>query len=340
MNKYLIYKYLKGEASKQEQDALMKWVSESAENEKFFTQQMNLWVAGTSPDTRAEEKGYDVIMNKIHDKEDHAAAVNKHKFIWYAAAAIIVLLGLNIIQLLFKDEKKPIGNDAKLSQLYSNVTPVNEVYTVKGTKAKIILPDSSVVWLNSDSKISYPNAFNAESRNIQFSGEAYFDVVHNPQRPMIIKTSKGYYYKVLGTKFNLKSYDNDQDVEITLYSGKVQIFDTDKNNNTMLTEMQPNKIMVLKKASVVSTSQVSEPNQNSQWKEGILDFNDTQMSEVIKMLERWHGVNFIVKDPQILNYRFTARFKSESIIQILDYIKMTTFIDYSVEGNTVTLKRR
>jgi ferric-dicitrate binding protein FerR (iron transport regulator) len=120
----------------------------------------------------------------------------------------------------------------------------------------------------------------------------------------------------------------------------VQIFDTDKNNNTMLTEMQPNKIMVLKKASVVSTSQVSEPNQNSQWKEGILDFNDTQMSEVIKMLERWHGVNFIVKDPQILNYRFTARFKSESIIQILDYIKMTTFIDYSVEGNTVTLKRR
>lgn len=339
MNKYLIYKYLSGEASEQEQDALMKWVSESAENEKFFAQQMNLWVSQTSPDSRADEKGYNLIKEKINSSGNYFVK-KVHKYIWFAAAAIAVLLALNIVQYLSEDVKEPYGDDVKLSKLYHNVTPSNEVYTVRGTKAKIILPDSSIVWLNSDSKISYPNSFSAASRNVQFSGEAYFDVVHNPGRPMIIKTSKGYYYKVLGTKFNLKSYDNDQNEEITLYSGKVQVFDTDKNKNVMLTELQPKKIMILHKDNIVSTSQVSEPQQNSQWKEGVLDFNDTQMSEVIKMLERWHGVNFIVKDPQILNYKFTARFKSESIVQILDYIRMTTFIDYSIKGNTITLRKR
>jgi ferric-dicitrate binding protein FerR (iron transport regulator) len=118
------------------------------------------------------------------------------------------------------------------------------------------------------------------------------------------------------------------------------VFGVKPNKTSLITEIKNSKILTLGVGNSISKSGLTHPTQNSEWKDGQLVFNETPMSEVIRMLERWHGVSIKVADPDILDYKFTARFESESIVQILDFVKMTTFIDYTVQGNKVVLKKR
>ena len=208
-----------------------------------------------------------------------------------------------------------------------------------------MLPDSSKVWLNSDSRITYPEYFSGETRNISLSGEAYFEVTKDSIHPMIVKTDRNFSIEVIGTSFNLKCYKNDNNIEATLYSG---IIKANYNNvatlkNETLT-LKPNESFIYNESKAIGTSNNNkpfyypEPEKLKAWKDGTLIFNETPMLEVIKILERWHGTTFIITDKEIYNYNLSAEFKSESIIQILEIMKLIMPIDYNYSNNVVTLK--
>lgn len=344
MNKQLIYKYLKGEASSSEEEMLMKWISKNTDNEKFFINQMNLWIAQHTPHSKADVSGYNTLMSKI--KQSKVSGSDSHLYkklkilIGSAAAIILFLLSLNVVQYISYDKKYTKFGDYEESFKSNPICSNTDIYTVKGTKARIVLPDSSVVWLNSDSHITYPSKFSGKTRDIKFTGEAYFEVVNDPMHPMLIRDDKGHEVRVLGTRFNLKCYNNDNDIQISLYEGKVQLFEVQGEHYTLVADMNPNNVLVVDDDKQISKSQLILPSENSEWKDGELVFEETPLRDVIKILERWHGVKINVTDDKILNNKFTAKFKSESIIQILEYIKMTSFIDYSVDNNIITLKSR
>ena len=214
--------------------------------------------------------------------------------------------------------------------------------TFPGVKGKVTLPDGSTVWLNSNSTLKYPRKFDRKTRNVFLTGEAYFEVVKNPDWPMVVSTRSGVEVMVHGTKFNLSSYDNDATVTAALMEGSITVTDPNAQNSMNKSiEMKPNDIVVISKNKKATTVEKDETVENYKaWKEGILIFDNASMLDVKKMLERWHGMEIQLADTSIDNYHFTAKFSSESMVQIMELLKKTSPITYHIVNNKVIIAKK
>lgn len=350
MKKSTILKYIKGDLSESERNSVLKWASADKSNELYIARLKNIDISQSLPDEEASEeelkKIFDLIdkteSGKNEDKEINYFAIKK-SVVWRAASVILLLV---ISGLYFLNQSGNGVNSLAENSLntitYKNFATSKVLYTPKGVKAYLILPDSSQVWLNSDTRIEYPDTFDVSVRNVSISGEAYFKVVKNPQRSMVVKTTKGFSIEVLGTEFNIKAYEDDNRAQATLYSGEINLL-RERDNKIVSTKVEPNQTIIIKtEPAGINVSKVLKetPADESAWKEGKIIFDSTPVSELIKTLERWHGVEFIVKDPEILNYKITATFNSESIVQIMDLIQLTSLIKYEVQNRKVILRKK
>ncbi len=343
MKKELLLRYIKGETTNKEEREILDWVGRSQENERYFVTLNNLWISQNISDKKASDKELEEIVRLTTGKK--IAGGRLRKFLPYAAAAVILLsVGLNF--LFFNGTVKWAKvSDRPVRMAWLPTEYKHEIYTEKGVKAKVTLPDGSQVWLNSDSRMIYPDRFESDIREIEFSGEAYFDVVKDSLRPLIINTNKDFKVEVLGTKFNIKSYDNDTEARTTLYSGSVNIVSKIsrgklKGEKEVVTKLKPLESCIIRQKQNPIHIKPENPEKQTAWKDGRIIFESTPMAETIKILERWHGVEFEVKDRSVYTFDITARFKSESIVQIMEMIKYCALIDYSIDSNKVVLYRR
>ncbi|MEF9985756.1 MAG: FecR family protein [Bacteroidales bacterium] len=327
MNKDLLYKYFMNEASSSEMDEIISWIKKSKENLDFFAEQKALWeVSGQM---------YNVPQSVIGTKNKKPQIF---RFAYFSAAAIVTVL--LILNLVFNGNYNVTKKDLSLA----NKLPVKEIrtlYTEKGVKAHVVLPDNSVVWLNSDSKITYPAKFDNKIREVELSGEAYFEVTKDSLHPMIVKTNKDFSIEVLGTSFSVKSYDNDNIAKATLFTGSISMHYKDKHSREdKIFKLKPSESFVYYQESATPKQIKYKDNEKEiAWKNGELLFEQTPMEEVIKMLERWHGTKFIIENKSIFNDKLTASFQTESIIQIMEMMKYCIAMDYKIENNVVTITK-
>jgi ferric-dicitrate binding protein FerR (iron transport regulator) len=275
---------------------------------------------------------------------------NSRRLKWlasFSACAVVLLcisVTLNCLQYFRNNQVQAVSDNIAENhpvEVVSVAQNEQTFYTENGIKAKIMLPDSSVVWLNSGSSITYPQNFSGAERTVKFSGEGYFDIRKNEQEPMVVTTPRGMKVKVLGTKFHICSYDDDADEQATLFSGKINISRVVDNEVVVKEkEMRPLESVNFSNANKAVLVANSDTTKKIAWKNGELLFENTPMSDVVKKLERWHGADIIVKDFSILKYKFTARFRSESIVQILELLTFTAPVDFSIENNQVFLSER
>ncbi|MBQ3521332.1 MAG: DUF4974 domain-containing protein, partial [Bacteroidales bacterium] len=178
-----------------------------------------------------------------------------------------------------------------------------------------------------------PHKFTGDTREVYIEGEGYFDVKSDSLKPMIVNTATGYEIKVLGTKFNVYSYKNEPISKTILIEGRIDIL----SSNRVIAQLNDGDSFV--KEEIKAIKKIADKNITNDiaWTKDMLVFNSTPMSDVIKKLERWHGTRFIVKDPAIYNINLTAEYQNESIVQILEVIKFSAEIDYSIKDNIVTL---
>lgn len=335
MNKDSILKYLRGEVSKEEIEQIHSWINESEVNRKFLAEQKALWVISEMPDNKADAGDINIIRRKIS-----STGIFVNKVLFYSAAALLLLMfALNIVLLTYSSKK---------TEYKSNLTEINKeevsrIYTEKGTKANIYLPDGSRVWMNSDTEISYATNFPGNTREVSLNGEAYFEVAKDSLKPMMVTTSKGFIIKVLGTSFHIKSYSNDDVAKTTLFSGNIKLICPAENIGEKTKEINIglNETVIFGKVKMpeVITQGEFTTSKDIAWRDGTLVFDRTPLPEVIKMLERWHGAEFIITNPSSLNQKLSATFKAESLIQILHVIKLLTGIEYTIEeNNKVTIK--
>lgn len=327
MRKSDIIKHIRGESSLEENQNIIDWINKDPRNLKYYSALKNLWINSTMPRTEASYEEMGFVQQIINNQG------NKKHFVFYSAVATIIILLTTNIFLLFnnKIDIERISTD-KMGAL------TNTLFTNKGVKAKVELPDGSIVWLNSASMIKYPAKFMGVSREVYISGEALFDVVHDSLRPMIVSTNKNFKIEVLGTKFNVRCYDDDNDAQTTLLSGSIKLIHFNiKTGKDEITNLLPTESFLLKNNHECILINKADTTKQKAWKEGWLIFDNTPMSDVLKKLQRWHGVNFILDDKKVLNYKFTAEFNSESIIQILEMIKYCSFIDYKIDGSKIHL---
>jgi ferric-dicitrate binding protein FerR (iron transport regulator) len=209
----------------------------------------------------------------------------------------------------------------------------------KGKKSIIYLPDGTKVWLNAESRITYPSAFkDLDKREVFLDGEAFFDVTENKKKPFVVNTSR-LQLKVLGTAFNVKSYSNENTIETTLVRGKVMIEVQDEGDGPV-----NSMVLAANEQAIYSTvlNQLSrskvKADSVSSWKEGKLVFVNKPFSEIERELERWYGVEIITQDAVGRDCRFSTTIENEPITKILELFRATSDVTYEINDNTITIR--
>lgn len=335
----LIVKYLAETATSSEEQLLMDWINENEDNLKHFSAMQLLWVSQSMPSSRAISAEDDFFLNEKISKIITASKRKRLKY-WSIAASLAILLTSNALFVYFSLEKTSRIEIANAFDPTSIQGYYHEVYTEKGVKSFVILPDSSKVWLNSDSKIIFPDKFTGPTREIRISsGEFFFDVRKNLDTPMVVHTNMNFKVEVMGTSFNIRSYEDDKESQTTLISGSINLIkNVETGQKEEITKLSPNDSYIVRKdnSSIIIRNPEVTIKQVA-WKEGLLIFESTPMEEVLIKLERWHGTKFYIKDPEVLDQKITALFNSESIVQIMEMIKFCSNTDYSIQNNTITL---
>lgn len=343
MTKELLLKHIMGETDSIENQKVDLWLSESQKHREYYAELKNLWVRESMPQTTASAEELYNFHTKMEQKQRNKKnKVTRHLIFAYTAAAAAIIFAAYILLPKTDSNKLHIEDFVRVALSDIPSEYIHTIYTENGVKAKTILPDGSIVLLNSGSKISYPDKFIGDTREISFSGEGYFNVVSDSLKPMIIKTGHDLDVMVLGTEFNLKTFDSTK-IETTLYSGKITLVTGIKSKGkASYTEILPNTKSFISEKGTVQIQPMDKLTNTATkaWTKGRIIFDNTPLEKVIEELERWHGVKIVVTDKSILKYKITADFNSESIVQIADLIKLSAMIDYKYQDNILYLSGR
>lgn len=218
------------------------------------------------------------------------------------------------------------------AKLYSEVVFMHK-FTAYGERSKIMLPDSSVVWLNGGSSLIYPSRFVSAERNVCLTGEAFFEVKKDNGRPFTVDVNQ-MKLKVLGTTFNVFSYPDNPQIVATLETGKIQITVANKKKPYIL---EPNDQLVLdSKTGEVELRNVNAPD-FSVWRVPSLYFEETKLIYALQQIERTYNVKIHVQNSQFNNQAIRAHFNSDETIEgIMAVIKMLIpAINYEIDGNDI-----
>lgn len=356
MDERLLIRFIEGSLSQKERRLVLTWISESEENRQKYIETKNLISTFLAPNDRASIEDLKKFKKYSESKHKYFSKGRSYKM-WGVAASILLLLAisLNIIQYR---QSVTSGNEALLSllpdshdQSIVSVVEIPEIkesaeiqhqtfYTDKGVKGVITLPDGSVVKVNSDTRITYPERFSGKYREVEISGEGLFEVEKMSDFPMLVKTNKGLNIEVTGTKFLIRSYDNDDNALAMLLSGSINLITSGNSNEKVsVKELNPMEAAIItdNKVNILSGADTTK---SLAWLQGRLIFENTPMNEVLKQLNRWHGSEFIINDRSILSYSITAQFKSESIVQIMEVLKFCSPVDYKIIEDKIYLNKR
>ncbi len=345
MDTELLLKYVKGTSLPHESEKVMEWARESEENRKYLIELTNMYAMLPQYDDKLENTlQYDAFVRRnVGSKGVGKIGFVKRYFPYAALFALLVSVTFNIIQSYklshrTQCEAQPLICGTRVVDSLKRV-----IYVAKGEKSRVELPDGSVVWLNSDSEITFPLKFSTKAREVLLSGEAYFDVVENPNHPMIVKLGNDYSLKVLGTTFNVKSYKGENTIETTLYTGKIDIYQEGKDEP--IHKMRPNETYVIKPMACIPASSIINPGNETMgkiaaWKDGILYFENSSLEDVIIRLERWYGVDVEVCDKQLLEYKFTGKFDNEPAVNILYALTQNLPVEYTIQDNIIYIESR
>ncbi|MDO6433201.1 FecR domain-containing protein [Flavitalea sp. BT771] len=245
---------------------------------------------------------------------------------------------------------RPVINTPKNPPITKTVT------TNPGARSRLTLPDGTSVVLNADSRLTYNEDFTGDTRDIQLSGEAYFDVAKDPHRPFLIHT-KTIDIKVLGTAFNVRSYDNERTTETDLLQGAVEV--TLHNTPDKRIILKPNEKLTVHNDQVnLSTSQpIAAGNPDAPlitvgkvhfqkkdssiteilWTKNCLAFDNSSLEDVALQMQRWFGITVTIPDEKLKSLRLNAYFEKENLRQVMEALSIAGNFKYTIRKNEVII---
>jgi ferric-dicitrate binding protein FerR (iron transport regulator) len=312
----LIGKYLVGKESPAESDQLKIWLEENSNNQDLFNdlkQEKNIATEIRKYEQYDKESAWEKYQNRIT-----VVSLKKVMLRWKIAATFFFLISISgALTYLYKSGFLGASNN----ETYTTVT------TTRGQNSKIILPDSSVVWVNSGTILSYNTNFAAKKRDIKLVGQAYFQIAKNKEIPLIVSCND-LKVKVLGTRFDVSAYPNDSHINVVLESGKVEL--SNINDKSLAYTMKPGEMAEYVPENQKLIIRNDYNNKLTSWKDGILVFKNDLMHEVFKRLERRYNIDVEVKDDKVNKLIFNATIVNENIEEVLELIKYSCAITYTI----------
>ena len=207
----------------------------------------------------------------------------------------------------------------------------NKMIVPFGKRSTITLSDGTKVWLNSGSTLIFPPVFQGRSREVQLIGEAYFDVIHNIEKPFYVKTD-AFEMKVYGTKFNIQSYKQDNASSVILVEGLVSMKSKDKNAKEVFLAPSQRAIIVDGSRSI-QIDDLEDVGEYTSWIEGYLSFSDEDLTHLLKQVSRYYNVDIDVSTTMNVDKIFGKLDLKDDIEKVLDGISFISNTKYKKTGN-------
>lgn len=212
----------------------------------------------------------------------------------------------------------------------------NEVLVPKGGEYQLVLSDGTLVYLNSMTKIRFPERFSEKCREVEVVGEAFFEVTKNEHVPFVVKTG-AYDVTVLGTRFNVTAYADENTATTTLVEGSVAISGNGIGNTRTLL---PNEQLVLNRQSGQVEVKAVDVSYFIAWKDGMFRFRDVRLEEIMRVVERWYDMTVVYEDESVKDLRFGFNVsRHETIEPLLNIFELNGKIKISKEGKVLKITR-
>ena len=320
INDDILLAYILREANDNQIIAIEKWINASEENAKHFQEIEKMWLETLDITPKPISVDVDKAWNNVEKRilSESEARNNKTKnFISYAlkiAAVFILFFGIFMI--------------------YKSATKPNTLIIATTDNISLdTLSDGSIVSLNKNSQLDFPDKFNKDQRLVELEGEAFFEVAHNSQQTFIIDAGGGY-IQVVGTKFNVNTNSDSAYINVFVEEGIVKLFNIKSNSTDTISVILKagEKGRINKTSGIPKKLKNTEENANDLfWKTNTLEFNSCNISEVIKTLEEKFDVK-IEASEKVKNLKLTTTFDDEEIEQIMDIISLTFNLKISKTG--------
>ncbi len=303
----LLEKYFSNKVTLQEKENIISWKTAAPENELIFGQLEDYFNENRSlpinysPDAK-------IALKKISKKfPQNAIQVKWFSPLWKAAAIILLIIGCwwFVHQYIFN----------------KNVQAYVTIITSDSLGANVVLPDSSHIWLNCGSSLKYPKAF-AKIRSVKLTGEAYFEIAHDTLHPFIISAGNTQ-TRVVGTKFNIRAYANENNVELTLTQGKVQFGRKEKNPILIL---PGEKGIFDNETGEILKIENNNPNFLA-WKTREFYFYNCRLEYVFEELSEVYHFKYQIENNGILNRKLSATFIKRPLVEVLQTIAVSAEIN-------------
>lgn len=299
--KQQIERYFTNDLDIHEQVELLRKVDSNEEYRAEFTRYQNalalLSFSDSVMDQIESERGYKYFQTRTKRQK-------LFRFIrisvGYAAAIAFLSICIHLYHVYFYSIPVPVVAETSF-------------FVPAGQRVSITLPDATVVWLNSQTRLTYPTAFTGKERKVSVEGEAYFEVAHNLEMPFIVSAGE-IDMKVLGTTFNVYNYKHEDFSRISLIEGSLQVYDPFLESAGVI--LKPNEEVTIKKGKMFITS---IPNTDYfLWKDGIYSFENENFENILKKLELYYDIDIVIKEPSMLDWKYTVKFRQrDGIDEIL-----------------------
>ncbi|WP_170254671.1 FecR domain-containing protein [Phaeodactylibacter luteus] len=316
----LIGRYLADEISAEERVVLRKWVEAQPSNQAFFEEARQLWQITAAYEDEPFSEGRQAAWAKLQSRIDSGSPggrivpmQGRRNWLRYAAAVLALIAGTWLVV-------SEWGQPAAYA----------EFATGPGERSAHLLPDGSVITLNENSRLQYPERF--QERAIILEGEAYFDVARDERRPFVIQ-AKGATTTVLGTSFNIRAYPEEETVTVAVASGRVVVAGEQTAGAPVTLTAGESAIYELP-TQRLGRSEVSNP---LAWKSRSLAFEQVKMETVAQVLGRYYGVSVRLADESLASCRFVGAFEDPTLEEVLDAIAFTMGVTVEQDKDSITL---
>ncbi|WP_276485131.1 FecR family protein [Paraflavitalea pollutisoli] len=310
--KYLFHKYLANNCSREELEEFWQLMSELSENDLVHQELQALWHQEEELPSPAQEE-----LDRVFARVQQRAAPYETSYqppvrrmrttIRYALVAASLLLCVALGWWYFSGTRQRPASEPGL--------------LADNQRRTITLPDGSVVVLNKKSHLDYPSAFSDSVREVYLTGEAFFDIQHNPSKPFIVH-SGAYVTRVLGTAFNIRAYDRDSLVAITVERGKVQV--QRSGEEKALSVLTAGDQLVIDKKTTAPHMAKADVKMVTQWKTSDLVFDDLRFEEAAAIINRQFNITLLFDQEALRNCRFTVDVTGKELDEMLDILTQLT----------------
>jgi len=320
IGEHIVDHLLQEEKSRQTGSELKDWLGSSPENNAELNSYKKIWDSSSDAPVIKKfnaKEAWQKVDSEIELRNSRARRIRNIGLVLSGmAASLLIFFSLNFFTGLFSVPEAPIA-----------------MSTTYGSRSEVILPDGSLVKLNAGSNLKYHFDKVSQTRKVDFSGEAFFEVAKS-KKPFEIETTDGLHVRVLGTKFNLSTYSEDRTAQTSLFEGRVEL---SKAGSSSLV-LKPGEMAVLDKTSNQISYAKGEISHATSWMQNKLYMENMSLEDVCKYLERWYDVHITLSDEKLgEKIHYTGVLKEQTVLDVLNALCQLSSISYELKGKEISI---